>query len=353
MNAPNPRVLDLIQKLRNLSEDAGATEAEATLAAEKMQALMTEHNLSMAQVEAAGGTASDSRIKEGVNHRQVYNWQKRLMRQIAELNFCHCAERYQARNGAYGARTSVFQGYQLVGRSANVASTQVMFEYLVQAIGRLAKERVSKGDYFTRYGHSFKEGCADRLIERLQAKRREEVEEQERRRREQEVRSRHPGAATTNALVVSLSDYVQDEIDLNNDVRQGWEPGTTKRRRDEYKQREEALKHQREAERMARRAQLLHDNPDLINDPDRLFYLEQGYSAEMVDKWLKPETDAQRRKREAREERQQRAQWERIHRAHQRERDRLNRDGYEAGMEAGDDISLDRQVDATQRAALR
>jgi hypothetical protein len=220
--ANTDRVVTLINKLLALSKDGGATEAEAALAAEKAQELMTEHNLSMATVEAAGGDSGESgvRIKDGLNHRQVYNWQKQLMAHIADLNFCHCMLRYET-NRTWNGTSKVFNGYQLIGRAANVASTRVMFEYILQSINRLAKEALDPKEFFTRYGHSFKEGCADRIVERLQERRAKEVEEQEREAREQNVRNQHPSAPTGNAIVVVLRDFVQDEADLNRDMVRG------------------------------------------------------------------------------------------------------------------------------------
>lgn len=334
------KVAILINKLLALSKGGGATEAEALLAAEKAQGLMTQHNLSMANVEAAGGQSGDEgkRIKDGVSHRQVYKWQRTLMNALAELNFCFCKEEFERRRGQ-----SVFNGYQLIGRAANVASTRVMFEYLLQSIDRLAKSEVQDPtQYFTRYAHSFKEGCADRVIERLQERRAEEVAAAERKAREDKVRNSHPGAATNNALVVVLGDYVQDEEDLNDDMRRGLPPGTIKAKRAEY-EREHA---QRQAEQQRqydmRKAVLLTQDPNI--DPQRLDWLATGFSVETVDKWCKEankvETEAQRRKRVEREERQDQRWRDQQYRQDARKDWR----GYSRGREAGDDVGLDRQV---------
>lgn len=72
------KIAVLVNKLLALAKDSGATEAEASLAAEKAQELMTQHNLSMANIEAAGGQSGDDgkRVKDGVGNRASYKWQE-------------------------------------------------------------------------------------------------------------------------------------------------------------------------------------------------------------------------------------------------------------------------------------
>lgn len=342
MNAPADvnKVAILINKLLALAKDGGATEAEASLAAEKAQDLMTQHNLSMANIEAAGGQSGDDgqRVKDGISHRQVYKWQRTLMKALAELNFCYCQEKFE-----YRRSQSVFDGYTLIGRAANVASTRVMFDYLLQTIDRVAKDEVQDpAQYFTRYAHSFKEGCADRVIERLQARRADEVKTAERKAREDKVRNSHPGAATGNALVVVLGDYVQDEEDLNNDMRRGVPPGTTKARRAEYEREQAALRIENQRKYDERKALILSQQPGI--DPQKLDWLAQGFSEESVDKWLKDankvETDAQRRKRIEREKRE----YDRWRDQQHRQDAKKDWRGYSKGREAGDGVGLDRQV---------
>lgn len=348
------KVVTLVNKLLALAKDGGATEAEASLAAEKAQELMTEHNLSMATVEAAGGDSGEGgvRVKDGLNHRQVYNWQKQLMAHIAELNFCHCMLRYET-NRHYNGTGRVFNGYQLIGRAANVASTRIMFEYLLQSINRLAKDRLDPKEFFTRFGHSFKEGCADRVVERLQERRDNEIKEQERSAREQNVRAQYPGSAG-GVLVVVLRDFVQDEKDLNNDMVKGLAPGTTKRNREEQEARSAAWAVQRQQEQDARRADWLARDPNI--DLERLRYLVMGYDPEFVDKLMnpepakptRPETEIQKQKRLDKERRDSNRAWEQR----TRESRRLDMRGYVAGTEAADEIGLDKQMDEDRKHRL-
>lgn len=345
MNVPSEitKVAILVNKLLALAKDSGATEAEASLAAEKAQALMTEHNLSMANIEAAGGQSGDDgkRIKDGVVNRSPYKWQRTLMSALAELNFCYCREEYK-----YHRHTKSFDGYQLIGRAANVASVRVMFEYLLSTIDRLAKAEILFPDqYFTRYAHSFKEGCADRIIDRLKERRAEEVTAAE--------RNLHPEAATSNALVVVvLGDYVQDEDDLNEDFRKGWKPGTTKQRRIDDELEYQTRRAEQERRYEQRKAEWLARDPDI--DPIRLDYLAQGFTSAQVDELLAPtkspkvETEAQRSKRKAREQRE----YDRWQQQQYRQDGKKDWTGYHRGQEAGAGVGLDKQVDISKTKGI-
>lgn len=342
-------IIARIRKLMALTADRGATEAEAQLASSHVQRLLAEHNLSMATVEASGQSSGDGgkRVKEGVGSRQVYKWQRDLMAAVAELNYCKAFAKWQNRGWN---KAKVFDGYELIGRVDNVATTKVMFEYLQQTIERLAREDVG-GDakqFFTRYAHSFKQGCADRVWARLREEQMRVVKEQERKAREQNVRNQHPGAASTNLPAVMLSDVIQAEIDLNEDFIQGLTPGTTARVRAEVKAKSAA--HLAERDRKYAEAIMAGHSHEVAQ------YISWGYTPERATELAipveqapkKPETDAQRRKRMAREEADNRRYWERQ----ARRDDKIDRDGYRAGNEAGADISLNRQVDEDRKRRL-
>lgn len=341
------KVISLIQKLLTLSKDGGATEAEAALAAEKAQQLMLEHNLTFATVEQTGKTGDDGvRVKEGLDKRQVYNWQKSLMANIAELNFCHVDLRYEDRG-----HTKVFNGYRLIGRAANVASTTVMFEYLVTTIDRLAKEHVQDpARYFTKYAHSFREGCADRIAERLQDRQAEIVKEQERKAKEEETRRAHPAYAGSNLPAIILRNFIDDEKELNQDMVEGLPPGTTKARRLEY-ERERA---EQKAAREARYNELIAAGETSAVAQ----YMAAGFSRERAieittPEPVKPMTDAQRRQRDAKERRYRNQQQEQRWRREQREARRLDGEGYRAGLQTGDKVGLDQQMDEDRKRRIK
>lgn len=341
-----------IKKLLALAADGRGNEHEMTLAAEKAQQLMEEYNVTMSHVEAAGQKSEGgTRTKDQTKDRTVYVWRRELMKAIAELNFCFCEQDWEYKDG-YRNGPQTFAGYTLIGREANVASTRIMFEYLIQTIDRLTKEVIvdPKG-YFTRYAFSFRKGMADRLMDRLREQREAEIRKQEAAKREAEVRAKHPSAATDNALVVSLGDVVQQEKDLNEDFRRGWEPGTTARRRAEY-----------EAERSARRVKFNALVDEIVMEQgvsrEVAWYLASGYEMPMAlylagegpnpKGESKPETEAQRRKREEKEARANRNYWDRQ----ARKDAKLDLTGYRAGHEAGDRVSLNKQAGHDDKGKL-
>lgn len=341
-------VIARIRKLMALTAARGASEAEAALAAEHVQRLLAEHNLSMSAVEASGaqGGEGSKRTRENVARRQVYKWQRELMASVAELNFCKAFTRWQPRGWG---KPDIFDGYDLIGREVNVASTRVMFEYLLQTIERLARDDVlDPSQYFTRYAHSFKEGCSDRLVERLREKREDIVAEQERKVKEAAARARHPGAAPSNLPTVILRDVIQNEADLNQDFEQGLKPGTTAQERAN-----------REAEYQANLDKAKKRIDDAIArglSEDAAYYVGLGYddaravelAAPRAEKPAKPETDAQRRKRQQREANER----DRYRRQHDRAASRLDNAGYRKGKQAGENVSLDRQLNSNERGKL-
>lgn len=340
MNTELDTVVARIRKLMALTAERGASEAEAALAAEHVQRLLGEHNLSMAAVEASGGSSGNDgkRVREGVQRRQVYRWQRELMSAVADLNYCKSFIRWKTRWN----KASIFDGYELIGRAANVATATVMFEYLLQTIERLAREEVlDPSQYFTRYAHSFKEGCSDRLVERLRHKRDEIVAEADRKAREERTRSRHPGAARSNLPALVLSDVIQQEKDLNEDFQYGRPPGTTARERAEREARSTAAQIERETKEKTLVAQGI--------DPRVAYYIAAGYSQAVAEELArptpeKPETDAQRRRREAREERDNDRFWERYQRRQEREAARIDQGAYRKGHAAGSGVGLDPQL---------
>lgn len=343
-----------IQKLMAITTERGATEAEAAIASEHVQRMLAEHNITMATIEASGGDTGEGgkRTRENVGRRQVYKWQRNLMSAIAKLHFCLAIPKFRYR--MHGPE--IFDGYDLIGRVDNVTTTRVMFEYLLQTIERLAREDVGNdpSQFFTKYAHSFKEGCADRLVDRLEDKHRDIVEQQERQVREDQAKAKHPAATKSNLPAIMLKDVIQHEDDLNNDLRRGWEPGTTaaKRAKDE----------QAERDREAKQEKRLAEAKAMGLDDDAAYYYSIGYDKERAirtanarnepDEPEKPETEAQKRKREAREERQRQRNREWWERREAREASRLDRTAYYKGNQAGDNVSLDRQVDKEKRVKI-
>jgi hypothetical protein len=142
------RVAERIRKLLALANN-NPSEAEAAIALERASALMAEHNLTMAQVDAHG--TGDERVEE--KHNAAYRgqtWARLIWGSVAQLNFCMYYYRHNNR-GDYGWYTKpngkIEKGpprevdeHVVIGTRANVETTKAMVDYLVSAIERLARE---------------------------------------------------------------------------------------------------------------------------------------------------------------------------------------------------------------------
>lgn len=341
-----------LQKLLNLARDGGATEGEANNAMEMAQRIARENNIDIATIEMAGGDAGEEaqRVKDNASGQgsrswAMYRWQQELMAQIAAVNFCYVTISY-----TYNGRRSRPTGYNLIGRKSNVIMAKEMFTYLITTINRLlldhnggnAKLNMSK------YSNSWKEGCADRLRERLEERHTKALEEQRREANERNAAARHPAAATGNALVVVMTDFAREEEWLNRDMRFGYEPGTSKRQHEEY-ERATAERQRLAAEAMAKR---IADATEAGATERELAAIRAGYALNLeqarlfVEKIDAPDkrTEAQRRKDEEKDRKQQERWYEQARRREARERSRLDSRGYRAGHAAGGDIGLDKQV---------
>src|SRR5690242_13959581 len=87
------KILARAAKLMVLANDAGATEAEAAVAASKLQELLQDYNLTTSQVEVAASNnnvpvPSAPRTKETTTLHASYDYQRELMGTLADNNFC-------------------------------------------------------------------------------------------------------------------------------------------------------------------------------------------------------------------------------------------------------------------------
>lgn len=340
------KIIDRIRKLLALANDGGATEHEATLAMSKAQETMAEYNLSMAALERAGGKG-DERRKDTTDKNLMYPWKRELLEAVAKVNFCYLNLRFKTTK----ARQCIGAGFDLIGRESNIIATRNMFEYLEQTIERLLVEEVgtSPQDRFTRWAHSFRLGAAQRLRERLEERHDQRLREQEQKAREANATARHPGAAPGTALVI-LKEYAGEEQDLNDDMRLGLKPGTTRANRLE--------REARYLNAMNKAKELLASDPTL--DESVASYMSQGWSRDRAEQIFKvgkyappPETEAQRRRREEREDRENRRYWEREEARERREARKVDWRGFARGEDRGAQVGLDDQIDKQDRKSIR
>ncbi len=331
-------VITRIQKLLALAADGGATEAEATNAAEKAQYLMSLHNLEIATIQAYGGAAApgSTRTTTGFTDRTVYKWRRSLMQKVAKLNFCHSSLNFKTERFD---RPRVFDGYTLIGREANIASSRVMFDYLTQTIERLARTYADDNglNMFERDAIYFRQGCSERLQDRLNQRYYQILADQEAKAHEADRANQSYSGSTLPTVV--LRNYAQEEFELNLDMECGYPPGTTT-----------AKRRDRVAKDVAMDAYQKEHSCSWSVAYDVLFggithaeavARERASEARHATAVAKPETDKQRRKREDREQRQSDRSSERWH----REDAHRHTPGYRAGHSAAADIGLDAQID--------
>lgn len=328
-----------IEKIAKLMQLAGRNpnEAEAASALGKAQELLTAYNLSMAVVEQASG-ASGRRVDDLVRGG-MHKYQRMLWSHIAKLNFCMYwpqKNRYTAAHAAAGiSKRKWLHEHRVVGRQVNVVSTQNMARYLDGTIERLCRERLG-GDahrqYYSREAVAFREGIADRVTEKVLARRRDMEDEEGRKQAEAARQASASGVSLSTSL--TIAGLKEREEQANYDFLNG-----------------EGAWAKREA-RMARNAKYWAE------ETAKRAAAEAAAERELAE-WAAahPEeaaaAEARRRESERREERREERAEERraARRTGRRYRFRetaadMRRDSgsYAAGYEAGERVSIDQQV---------
>jgi hypothetical protein len=327
MDNPTPSIIERLKKLITMA-DRG-TEHEAAIASERMQALLQEFNLTRADVEARedkqDSAVTAKREKAEHDRSAMYQYQRDLMRTIAENNFCMYFLRESWKEDRHGKRvrwSAEKQDYVagkrakthlLIGRSENVQATILMYDYLIDTMHRLlpfqgAARRESPAMLWLA-------GCAETLCERLAAQRTGKVKEQE--------MDGTPG-------LVRLADLYGSEDDLNQDFRRGHEPGTTARERRETKAKEEEY---------ARKERELIEGG---MDRDDAWYIARGHAVPQSrePRQIRKETPSERRRREEAEERRDYREHLRYQPERWKETDKRSHPSFRQGRMQGKDIGL-------------
>ncbi|NEQ35030.1 MAG: DUF2786 domain-containing protein [Okeania sp. SIO3I5] len=145
-------LLEKISKLLALANSPN--EHEAALAAEKAAELLAQHNLSVADL----GQDKDEDITKGIVDKtgRYVTWKMWILAGIANANGC------QAMRSTYNGEMRV------VGTEANITVSKSLYEYLTAVIDKLAKQHRGKGRVFI---NAFRVGCATRLRQRLEQRR--------------------------------------------------------------------------------------------------------------------------------------------------------------------------------------
>ncbi len=180
----DPHIIEKIRKLRALTERRGATEEEALAAQQRMYTLLAKYNLELSQIPDGEPTKPDTTIDSETAERPSNVWKQYLYTAVANLNFTEC---FTLRGHLY-----------VIGTKANRIATMEMASYLIATVERLAHESAAEvpGDERRRYRHSFAEGCAARIYERLEAL-------------QAEAAAGRMKAADPNSLLPALADLYQ------------------------------------------------------------------------------------------------------------------------------------------------
>lgn len=320
----NESVIRKIQLLfqmaaRAKGNDGSSNEAEASAAMAKAQELLAKYNLDMATIQdakVAGGSNTEDnekREKTRLNRTAMYAWQQRMCKAIAEANFCWYWTRTVVEENKVNHKMCSVKRHVILGREANVTAVTMMYDYLCEVIEGNVPQRGTK-DIVSRSANSWREGCADRLVSRIndkQMKMQYEVEQQ--------AKQAASGKAATVGTAITLRSVTDNEYAANYDATYGAGAYARSKATD--------------AEWYAQQAE------------------RQQLDEEVKAKLLASETPAQCQAREAAEakeaEKEAKANeryWQAQDRRKQREADRRDWSAYQAGQAKGSQINLDSQL---------
>ena len=194
------KILNLISKLKRLSENNNSVE-EASLAAARMQELIEQHNIGEAELDISDDNSPEEFTKTEFykeKGKNITRWKLSLAGKLANLNTCKIVFRKGYKDRSLNI---VLPGkITIYGQPSKVAIVNYMFQYLVREIERLCKLSIKQGYGSGKgYANSFKVGAAYTIMDRLKEM-------------QQEVRSE----CSENALVRFDRDKTELEKYLRN-----------------------------------------------------------------------------------------------------------------------------------------
>jgi hypothetical protein len=156
------KLMEKLQKVLNLARNAG-TEEEAATAAAILQKMLTEHNLSIADLERRGSHAAPAAVEQGYDlGKAAFRWKLDLARAIAHSYYCLPM--------IDGSRKTV----SFIGRPDNVESLRMLYGWLIGQVQQIARterqvHHESTGEHVDplRWQIHFGTGCVERLATRL------------------------------------------------------------------------------------------------------------------------------------------------------------------------------------------
>ncbi len=167
---PNANLIAKLAKILALCESP--SEGEAAAAATHLARLLEKHNLSVAELEAAGQDAAaiiEKRVP--LSKGAPSDWRVHLALDLAETYFCQVMI---GTTGKSKRKSALF----FIGRADNVATLDAVYEFLVKELCRMSRE--SRREHLEVWGESvnpnqwqasFGLGAASRIGQRLEADR--------------------------------------------------------------------------------------------------------------------------------------------------------------------------------------
>lgn len=162
----NKRVLQRVQKMLRLANDAGAAEGERDNAMRMAHALLAKYNLDLAQVEASADAqtaASAAATEPRVDHAAEfigYPWARNICQSIGELFFCSYLYA-STRSGAGKCR------HYFVGKTSNAVTAALVAEFVVKSVFREGARLQRANNEGTAFHRSFSWGAASKIRERV------------------------------------------------------------------------------------------------------------------------------------------------------------------------------------------
>jgi hypothetical protein len=331
---PSDSIVRKIQLLLNLGARSEGNEQEAAAAMARAQELLAQYNLDLATVQdkvVAGGTAAreaESKRDYAQSKRSaMYKWQQALVRVLAEANFCvywvdetreltyippknrKPYEDYDE-NGRAEIRV---KRHKVLGRIANTTAVMIMVDYLLDTIERLLP--YPQNERLSRNANLWREGCADRLVERVKAK----AEAM----KTADYATQGEKAYTT---AIQVADLARKEAAGNYDHQYGAGAWAKK------------LAREAEAEK--------YWSDEAVAERQRIRDAELAAKRALETPAQKAKREREEAKEARRNERFSESYWRRQDREDERREARLNSGAYRAGRAKGDDIGLDGQVSA-------
>lgn len=225
-------VLAKVEKLMRLAAK-NPNEHEAAAASSKAMELLAAYNLTAAAIDIEG-ESSGKRAEESLIGG-FYEFERDLWNSIAALNFVWYFSRVKYippdERKFHRGRVHTRQ-HVMVGKVVNIAATKAMASYLMQAIERIAKEKYIAVNEHPRssWAVSFRCGMAERIMEKINRKRWQQLEADEKAAAEAAERAAKEGISNVETAI-TLATVQEREHEANYDFMYG-KGAYAKRRRE-------------------------------------------------------------------------------------------------------------------------